>query len=260
MAGRAQGAVTPTNPVRDDWRSPCLFETWRRGSGVVPNSRLPCGVPSAPAPGVCTMIIPPAFRRACLTALMFAGLSSTAAAQTAAVSPGALRTYSTIYSIGVEWDLTNDTDHDASCGRGIPRLSGTTAWRRALPLVRVDFNGSNMLAGSLMFLAPGHELRRAAVAGRSRRRRRDARSSASGRAPCRVRPPRAGSSMSCPELAAATDRRRRRSAASRRPRASRSRATRSCCTPARTAAGSGSPRAARRRATSPGGRPATARC
>ena len=93
------------------------------------------------------------FRRACVTALMFAGLSSTAAAQTAAVLPGALRAYATIHSIGIEWDITNDTNHDAAAAVEY-RGSGTTAWRRALPLVRVDFNGSNMLAGSLMFLAP----------------------------------------------------------------------------------------------------------
>ena len=99
------------------------------------------------------MHIHPAFRRGCLIALMFAGSSSIAQAQTAAVSPGTLRTYSTIYSLGVEWDLTNDTDHDAAAAVEY-RISGTTAWRRALPLVRIDFNGSNMLAGSVLFLAP----------------------------------------------------------------------------------------------------------
>ena len=58
-----------------------------------------------------------------------------------------------IHSIGIEWDRTNDTDHDAAAAVEY-RVFGTTAWRRALPLVRVDFNGSNMLAGSLLFLAP----------------------------------------------------------------------------------------------------------
>ncbi len=99
------------------------------------------------------MHIHPAYRRGCLIALMFAGSSSIAQAQTAAVSPGMLRTYSTIYSLGVEWDLTNDTDHDATAAVDY-RISGTTAWRRALPLVRIDFNGSNMLAGGVLFLAP----------------------------------------------------------------------------------------------------------
>ena len=31
-------------------------------------------------------------------------------------------------------------------------LPGTSAWRPALPLVRVDYNGSNRLAGSVLFL------------------------------------------------------------------------------------------------------------
>ena len=41
------------------------------------------------------------------------------------------------------------------------RVGGTTAWRPALPLVRVDYNGSNMLAGSILFLNPNtaHEIR-----------------------------------------------------------------------------------------------------
>ena len=33
-------------------------------------------------------------------------------------------------------------------------LAGTAAWRPALPLVRVDYNGSNRLAGSVLFLNP----------------------------------------------------------------------------------------------------------
>ena len=45
---------------------------------------------------------------------MIVGLSRAAAAQIAAVLPGALRAYATIHSIGVEWDLTNNTDHDAA--------------------------------------------------------------------------------------------------------------------------------------------------
>lgn len=34
------------------------------------------------------------------------------------------------------------------------RVAGTAAWQSALPLVRVDYNGSNMLAGSMLFLSP----------------------------------------------------------------------------------------------------------
>src|SRR5207244_4895529 len=34
------------------------------------------------------------------------------------------------------------------------RIAGAAGWRPALPLVRVDYNGSNMLAGSILFLSP----------------------------------------------------------------------------------------------------------
>jgi len=35
------------------------------------------------------------------------------------------------------------------------RVAGTAAWRLALPLVRVDYNGYNQLTGSILFLTPG---------------------------------------------------------------------------------------------------------
>ena len=87
---------------------------------------------------------------------MLAGLSSGTAleAQSAdATSPGASRSYSTIYSIGIEWDILGDADHDAAAAVEF-RASATTTWRPALPLVRVDVNGANMLAGSVLFLSP----------------------------------------------------------------------------------------------------------
>jgi hypothetical protein len=89
---------------------------------------------------------------------LLAVLISTPAAQTSpdALVPGPLRSYSTIHSIGVEWDVTGDADHDASATIQY-RRRGTTAWQQALPLVRVDYNGSNMLAGSLLFLTPNTE-------------------------------------------------------------------------------------------------------
>ncbi len=74
-------------------------------------------------------------------------------AQSNGATPGAIRAYSTISSIGIEWDLTGDADHDAVAGVQY-RLAGTASWRTALPLVRVDYNGSNMLAGSILFLSP----------------------------------------------------------------------------------------------------------
>ena len=72
-------------------------------------------------------------------------------AQSNGATPGAIRTYSTISSIGVEWDIVGDADHDATATVEF-RVAGTPAWRSALPLVRVDYNGSNRLAGSVLFL------------------------------------------------------------------------------------------------------------
>jgi hypothetical protein len=68
-------------------------------------------------------------------------------------TPGAVRSYSTIYSIGIEWDILGDADHDATAAVEF-RPTSTTTWRRALPLMRVDINGANMLAGSVLFLTP----------------------------------------------------------------------------------------------------------
>ena len=66
---------------------------------------------------------------------------------------GELRAYSTIYSVGVEWDVLGDNDHDARATLEY-RQQGASTWVAALPLVRVDFNGANMLAGSILFLTP----------------------------------------------------------------------------------------------------------
>lgn len=85
--------------------------------------------------------------------LAIAAHPSTVSAQSIGVTPGTLRTYSTIYSIGIEWDLIGDTDHDAGVTVQY-RTTGTPSWRAAMPLVRVDYNASNMLAGSLLFLTP----------------------------------------------------------------------------------------------------------
>jgi len=78
-------------------------------------------------------------------------------------APGELRSYSTIHSIGIEWDVAGDSNHDAAC-RVQYRVRGAEAWKQALPLLRVDFFGwyadtkadraYNMLAGSVMFLEP----------------------------------------------------------------------------------------------------------
>src|SRR5687767_1228317 len=87
------------------------------------------------------------------TILLLAGADARAQTTPDAVSPGTLLTYSTIHSIGLEWDVTGDADHDAIVTLEY-RVAGASAWAPALPLVRVDYNGRNMLAGSLLFLAP----------------------------------------------------------------------------------------------------------
>jgi len=74
-------------------------------------------------------------------------------AQSSSTTPGAIRSYATISSIGVEWNVVGDVDHDATTSVEF-RVAGTAAWRPALPLVRVDYGGSNMLAGSILFLSP----------------------------------------------------------------------------------------------------------
>src|SRR5688572_19690908 len=91
-------------------------------------------------------------RRFSLFAAFIAVFAVNASAQspTDAVTPGTLRSYSTIYSIGIEWDVTNDTDHDAAATVDF-KVQGAATWRSALPLVRVDYNGVNRLAGSILF-------------------------------------------------------------------------------------------------------------
>jgi hypothetical protein len=81
----------------------------------------------------------------------------------AATTPGQLESYSTIYSLGVEWHLQGDDDHDASCTVSY-RQQGETAWHNAMDLFRVDYTppdpvGSmtehfNGLSGSVLFLDP----------------------------------------------------------------------------------------------------------
>jgi hypothetical protein len=82
---------------------------------------------------------------------------------TNSVAPGKTRTYSTIHSIGIEWEVTGDTNHNASCQVEY-RARGAADWRRALDLFRIDYSGwygdqkadrpYNMLAGSILFLEP----------------------------------------------------------------------------------------------------------
>src|SRR5204863_4287664 len=99
--------------------------------------------------------------------LMNEKLATDGAPRQPASAPGELKSYSTLHSLGFEWDLgQSDTDHDATC-RVAYRRSDETMWHDALPLFRVDYAGwyqdrsaraaYNMLAGSVMFLRPGTE-------------------------------------------------------------------------------------------------------
>ena len=69
-------------------------------------------------------------------------------------TPGQVVSYSTIHSIGIEWDISGDENHNATVNVHY-RAQGTGKWKAALPLVRVDntYNG-NGFAGSLFFLDP----------------------------------------------------------------------------------------------------------
>jgi hypothetical protein len=80
------------------------------------------------------------------------------------LTPGGIRTHATPTSIGIEWDLAGDADHDATCAVQV-RPKGAADWKIVLPLFRVDYFGwygdtkadraYNMVAGSLLFLKPG---------------------------------------------------------------------------------------------------------
>ena len=70
------------------------------------------------------------------------------------VSGGDLRSYVNLHTIGVEWDLVGDDDHDATVAVRYRFEDGPT-WNDALPLIRVAAYGQNMLAGSVLFLEPG---------------------------------------------------------------------------------------------------------
>lgn len=77
-----------------------------------------------------------------------------------------LRAAATIHSIGIEWDIEGDGNHNAACPVRY-RKQGSPDWKDVLPLLRIDYRGwydrkqyrafrlFNMLAGSIMFLDPG---------------------------------------------------------------------------------------------------------
>ncbi len=72
-------------------------------------------------------------------------------AETALSRRGVITSYSTIQSIGIEWPISGDANHNAECLVRY-RLLGATTWQDAQPLFRVDFQGYDMLAGSIFHL------------------------------------------------------------------------------------------------------------
>ena len=69
-------------------------------------------------------------------------------------TPGPVVSYSTIHSIGIEWGISGDANHNATVTVHY-RAEGKGKWQAALPLVRLDntYNG-NGFAGSILFLDP----------------------------------------------------------------------------------------------------------
>src|SRR5262245_9260104 len=73
-----------------------------------------------------------------------------------------LRVHATLHSIGVEWDIVGDANHNAACKTHYRIAGEGGTWKEALPLFRVDFHGwyngrkanrgYNMFAGSILFL------------------------------------------------------------------------------------------------------------
>jgi hypothetical protein len=86
--------------------------------------------------------------------LLFALFLSPASHAATTATPSSLQSYSTIRSIGIEWDIVGDSNHDASVTVRY-RQQGASVWKNAMPLFRIDYNGRNMFAGSILFLNPG---------------------------------------------------------------------------------------------------------
>lgn len=66
-------------------------------------------------------------------------------------TPGEIETYQTPFSIGIEWPITGDENHNATCSVKY-KIKTESEWNQALPLYRIDFNEKNMMAGSILFL------------------------------------------------------------------------------------------------------------
>lgn len=136
-----------------------LGTTYRRG--LLPRANMPW----VPTLARCRRSSATPAWPAALLCLLLTSLPGRLAAQDAnATEPAELRSYVTWRSIGLEWDLRGDANHNARC-RVQYRRQGDSAWQPALDLLRIDVLGRygdvvadrhyNMLAGSILFLDPG---------------------------------------------------------------------------------------------------------
>jgi hypothetical protein len=72
------------------------------------------------------------------------------------VVAGSFRSSVTMQSIGMEWDVSGDANHNATAEVSFHAV-GSPLWRKAMAMIRVDTSGKDMVAGSVLFLAPGTE-------------------------------------------------------------------------------------------------------
>lgn len=63
------------------------------------------------------------------------------------------QSYATIHCIGIEWPIQGDANHNAACQ--VEYRKPNAAWKKALPLLRLDTDRTNGFAGSIFDLDPG---------------------------------------------------------------------------------------------------------
>jgi len=67
-----------------------------------------------------------------------------------------LKSHATIHCVGLEWTITGDANHNATCLADY-RKAGDSAWKKAMPLLRCDARLANCFAGSIFNLEPGSD-------------------------------------------------------------------------------------------------------
>ena len=160
--GIATTSLRPGAPISDTLR---ILLAVSGGDAEGPKARGHAGRldgPSISAPRRATRVVPWVLA----VLLTLTRLASAQAPSGGGTTPGQVRSYSTIHSIGVEWDISGDSNHNATV-QAEYRVLGASTWKAALPLVRVDASsysvlpginttlpGFNGFAGSILFLDP----------------------------------------------------------------------------------------------------------